>query len=62
MKPDGGYQNNTGNSEERISGSEAMAKRFKDTFSRKDVKVHFLGAWYVSTPVVLMHMSRHCLC
>ena len=32
---------------------EVMATRFKDTFSRRDVKVHFLGAWYVSVFLVL---------
>lgn len=25
-----------------------MAKRFKETFSREDVKIHFLGAWCVA--------------
>ena len=24
-----------------------MADRFKNAFSHKDVKVHFVGAWYV---------------
>jgi uncharacterized protein (DUF2235 family) len=24
----------------------SMADRFKSTFSHKDVKVHFVGAWY----------------
>jgi len=25
-----------------------MAERFKETFSYKDVTVHFVGAWYVT--------------
>ena len=25
----------------------SMAQRFKETFSYEDVKVHFVGAWYV---------------
>ncbi len=25
----------------------SMAKRFKSAFSHKDVKVHFVGAWYM---------------
>ena len=28
-------------------GEISMAKRFKNTFSHKDVKVHFVGAWYM---------------
>ena len=28
------------------SGEMSMAKRFKSAFSHKDVKVHFVGAWY----------------
>jgi hypothetical protein len=24
-----------------------MAQRFKETFSYEDVRVHFVGAWYV---------------
>jgi len=26
----------------------SMAQRFKETFSYEDVKVHFVGAWYVT--------------
>ena len=26
----------------------SMAERFKETFSYKDVTVHFVGAWYVT--------------
>ena len=29
------------------SGEMSMAKRFKSAFSHKDVKVHFVGAWYM---------------
>ena len=28
---------------------------FKDTFSQDDVKVHFLGAWYVSSRGTCLH-------
>jgi len=28
-------------------GDISMAERFKSTFSHKDVKVHFVGAWYM---------------
>ncbi len=28
-------------------GEMSMAKRFKSAFSHKDVKVHFVGAWYM---------------
>ena len=28
-----------------VRTSETMASRFKKTFSLKDVKVHFVGAW-----------------
>jgi len=36
----------------RVGSSEkeknvSMAQRFKETFSYEDVKVHFVGAWYV---------------
>lgn len=34
----------------------SKAARFKNTFSQKDVKVHFVGAWYVKS--VLAWMSR----
>ena len=37
----------------RAKNPEVMAERFKNTFSRKDVKVHFLGAWYVPVFLVL---------
>jgi hypothetical protein len=36
---------------------ESMAQRFKDTFSYKDVTVHFVGAWYVSAI-----QDSECLC
>jgi uncharacterized protein (DUF2235 family) len=40
----------------------AMAERFKNTFSRNGVKVHFLGVWYASAfPVVSTHTS-HTVC
>jgi hypothetical protein len=31
----------------RTDGKMSMAQRFKETFSYEDVKVHFVGAWYV---------------
>jgi len=34
-----------GSSEKEKNAS--MAQRFKETFSYEDVKVHFVGAWYV---------------
>jgi hypothetical protein len=32
--------------------AETMAERFKKTFSRPDVKVHFVGAWCISAFLV----------
>jgi len=29
------------------AGKMSMAQRFKETFSYEDVRVHFVGAWYV---------------
>jgi len=37
----------------QVGGEMSMADRFKDTFSRKDVKVHFVGAWYVMSSLLL---------
>jgi len=33
--------------------SSGMAKRFKETFSRPDVRVHFIGVWCVPTIIVV---------
>ena len=30
-----------------MAGKMSMAQRFKETFSYEDVRVHFVGAWYV---------------
>ena len=35
-------------SEEELDNP-ALAERFKDTFSREDVRVHFVGVWFVSS-------------
>ena len=39
-------------SQEMADKSSKMAARFKETFSRENVGVHFLGAWCVSTSMV----------
>ena len=30
-----------------MAGKMSMAQRFKETFSYEDIRVHFVGAWYV---------------
>lgn len=35
-------------SQKKAKKSTNMAKRFKDTFSRPNVRVHFIGVWCVS--------------
>jgi uncharacterized protein (DUF2235 family) len=34
-----------------------MAQRFKNTFSRKNVQVHFVGAWYVALQIVFAELE-----
>jgi uncharacterized protein (DUF2235 family) len=38
--------------------SQKMAVRFKETFSRPKVKVHFLGAWCTSISFVLVNVHE----
>jgi len=40
-------------SQEKADESSEMAKRFKETFSRPDVRVHFIGVWCVPTVIVV---------
>jgi hypothetical protein len=40
-------------SQKEADKSSELAKHFKNTFSRKDVGVHFLGAWWVSAIIAL---------
>ena len=43
----------------RMAGKMSMAQRFKETFSYEDVRVHFVGAWYVmAIQNTLMLMAR----
>jgi len=53
--PEGDSSKRENGSEKRLTKSQKkadkaskMAKRFKDTFSGSDVRVHFIGAWCVS--------------
>jgi len=40
-------------SQKKADSSSMMAKRFKETFSKPDVRVHFIGVWCVSTTIVV---------
>ena len=40
-------------SQKKADNSSKMAKRFKETFSKPDVRVHFIGVWCVSTTIVV---------
>lgn len=40
--------------QETADKSSRMAQRFKETFSRSDVRVHFIGVWCVPTVMVVM--------
>jgi hypothetical protein len=51
-KTSGDSEEGTSSAEKRERRYEKMAERFKDTFSRKDVKVHFLAAWCISASLL----------
>jgi hypothetical protein len=47
-KEENGSEQRQTKSQKKADQSSMMAKRFKDTFSRPKVKVHFIGVWCVS--------------
>jgi pyrroloquinoline quinone (PQQ) biosynthesis protein C len=45
--------------EEPLAQPISMAERFKRTFSRSDVKVHFVGAWYIIHSILEHNSSSY---
>lgn len=38
-----------------VPKTDRLAPTFKNTFSRKDVRVHFIGVWYVHTLILSVY-------